>query len=106
MLRKFVCALFALALCVGVSLADEAKGKIKSVDNDKKTLTVTVNDKDVTYTLADDVQVVNAKGAPAKDQTKAMKSLKEGVDVTVTTEKKDGKDVVTKIQPAARKKDK
>src|SRR3989442_1441181 len=103
MLRKFVCSVFALALCVGVSLADEAKGKIKSVDNDKKTLTVTVNDKDVTYTLADDVQVLNANGKPVKDQTKAMKNLKEGAEVTVTTEKKDGKDVVTKIQQAAKK---
>ena len=46
MLRTFMCALFAVALCVVTVLADEAKGKVKKVE--KGVITVTVGDKDQT----------------------------------------------------------
>ena len=42
MLRKFVGALVLVVLMVGFLVAAEYKGKVKSVDTDKNTITVTV----------------------------------------------------------------
>src|SRR5262245_38083440 len=41
MLRTIVCAVVALLFCVGLTLAAEIKGKVKKVDADKGTITVT-----------------------------------------------------------------
>src|SRR5262245_52206052 len=103
MLRKLVAALFALMICAGVSLADEIKGKVKEVNTEKNTLTVTVGDKDQTFTLNDDTQVLNPKGNAVKDKAKSLKGLKPDTEVTITSEKKDGKNVAVKIQLAGKK---
>jgi Cu/Ag efflux protein CusF len=105
MLRKFVGALFALVvLAGGLLLAAEITGKVKKVDLDKNTITVTVNDKDQEFSLTDDSKVLNAKGKAVKDREKSLKGLKEGAEVTVTSEKKSGKDVITELKlPAAKK---
>ncbi len=115
MFRTFLSALSALVLCAGVSLADEIKGKVKSVDADKNTITVTVGDKDQTIPIAKDAEVFSLgkgkKGQPGPKVavTDGIKGVKEGTDVTLTTEKKDDKDTVTAIKveaPAKKKKDK
>jgi hypothetical protein len=63
MLRKCLVAVALLVLCAGVALADEAKGKVKSVDPDKNTITVTDNDgKDHTFTLTDKTEILDTKG--------------------------------------------
>jgi hypothetical protein len=41
MLRKLVCALFMLALCVGITLAEEIRAVITKVDGDKVTFAET-----------------------------------------------------------------
>src|SRR5262245_27881052 len=41
MLKKFVCAAIALALCVGITLADEIRAVITKVDGDKVTFAET-----------------------------------------------------------------
>jgi len=97
MLRTFVCAVAALVLCVGVMLADEIKGKIKSVDQDKMTVTVTDEDgKEHVLIVDKESKFVTAKG-DLKDGFKS-KRLKEGAKVTVKCEKKDGKEVCTEIK--------
>jgi Cu/Ag efflux protein CusF len=103
MLRRFLCAAFALVLCVGVTLAEEVKGKIKSVDADKGTMTVTVDGKDQEYKIGTDTKLLNAQGKDLKDGIKNAR-LKEGQAVTLTTEKKDGKDVVTEVKLGGGKK--
>jgi hypothetical protein len=104
MLRKLVCALFAVAICFSVALADEIKGKVKSVDTDKNTITVTVDDKEQTFTITDDTKIVAGnQNKEVKDRLKSDR-FKAGTDVVITTEKKDGKDVVTQIKLAGGKK--
>ena len=115
-MNRIVCALFAFAICAGVSLAEDIKGKIKSVDAEKNTITVTVEDRVVvrlridgdsatalignefTFPIAGDTAFVAGKSnKEVKDRLKA-KQLKEGANVTITTENKDGKDVVTRVK--------
>jgi hypothetical protein len=101
MLRKFVGVLVLLILMGGVMLAAEIKGKLKSVDTDKNTVTITVDDNDKTYTITDDTKIVNAKSGKAiKDGLKNEKAFKTGREVTITTETKDGKEVVTEVKVA------
>ena len=93
MLRASVAALAVLVLCVGGAFADEIKGKVKSVDAEKNTVTVTVDGKDQTLECAKDCAVVRAD----KPVKAGLKALKEGQEVTITCEKKDGKACATKI---------
>ena len=112
MLRSILSALSVLTLCAGLSLADEVKGKIKSVDAEKSTLIITVDDKDQSFPVAKDAEIYSLgkakKGQPAPKVTvtDGLKGVKDGADVTLTTEKKDGKDTVTaiKVEKAKKKK--
>jgi hypothetical protein len=101
MLRQFMAVAAVLVLGVGLAPADEVKGTLKSVDADKSTLTVTADGKDTVYTVADATQFLNAKGKNLKKGIKD-RHLKEGANVVVTTEKKDDKDLVTKIALAGK----
>jgi len=98
MLRTFVVALFGLVILAGGLSADEVKGKIKSVDGDK--VVVTVGDKDQEFNIAD-ATVLNAAGKAVKDKSKALTA---GKQVTLKTEKKAGKDVVTEVKIGGGKK--
>lgn len=82
MLRKLIVGVcgFVFMLAVGIAIADESKGKVKAVDADKKTITVTVGDKDVTFSAKD------AKVTAGKKEIK-LDDLKTGDSVTVTHEK-------------------
>jgi hypothetical protein len=100
MLRKFVCAVAAVVLCVGVVLADEIKGKIKSVDADKGTITVTAADgKDHTLTVGKDTKLQAASGKDLKEGIKD-KHLKAGAEVVVQCKKEGGKEVCTEVKLA------
>ncbi len=90
MLRRLLCTMVALLFMTGGLLAAEVKGKVKSVDADKSTITVTVGEKDQTFTVAKDAKV-------SVGTVKDLKDLKAGANVTLTTEKKAGKEVVTGI---------
>jgi len=98
-LRKLGCALLVLVVCAGLSLADEVKGKVKSVDPVKNTITVTdKDDKDHTFTLTDKTDLLDADGKEIEGGLKAAVFKKTGMSVTVTFEKKDGKEVASKVQ--------
>ena len=98
MLRTFALALASvLVLSVGLVMAAETKtekGKIKKIDADKNTVTVTIGDKDTTLDIGKDTKIVDAKGENLKD---GVKALKEGDAVEVTCDTKDGKTVCNKI---------
>jgi hypothetical protein len=107
---RFAAALSALLLAAGGLLAEEVKGKVKSVDADKNQITVTVSDKDTTYDVAKfavfSTLVGKGKKAQPQELTGGLKAVEAGQDVTLTVEKKDDKDLVTKLQvePAMKKK--
>lgn len=101
MLRQTLLAT-ALALVIGSAAVAETYGdKVKDVDPAKMTLTLPVDGKDRTFKVDAKVDVQNQVRAgkrlrlvPVKD---GLKGVKVGSEVTVTTEKKDGEEVVTKI---------
>jgi hypothetical protein len=99
-MRMFVSAVLALVLCVGVALADEIKGKIKSVDADKGTVTVTAADgKDHTLVMSKDTKIQAASGKDLKEGIKD-KHLKAGAEVVIQCKKEGGKDVCTELKLA------
>ena len=101
MIRRALLAT-ALALLAGPAvLAADYGDKVKAVDAEKKTLTLPVDGKDRTFEVADKAEVQAQVRAgkrirltPVKD---GLKGVKVGSEVTVTTEKRDGKEVVTKV---------
>ena len=98
MVRKAVCALFALMILVGGLWAIEIKGKLKKVDGDR--ITVTVGSKDYTYRVSKNVKVTIQAGPKArtKDVEGGVNGLKEGDPVTMLTERqRDLTELVTII---------
>jgi hypothetical protein len=97
---KWFVALVALVILVGLAtpvMADEAKGKIKSVTADKMTFVATDKDgKDWTFQMADGGKVTLA------DKEIKLKELKVGDEVTITYEKK-GTDLIAKEIKVERK---
>ena len=106
MVRKLFAAVLALVVLAGVSVAGEIKGKVKSVDAEKNTMTVTVKDgdatKDVTIACNDKTkfETANAK-VKEKLATEGLKCKdcfgKPGANVTITTEGEGDKAVATKV---------
>jgi hypothetical protein len=93
MLRKVVGALVALVVCLGVVLADEAKGKVKKYE--KGNLTVTVGAKDQNFKLTKETKVTKGK-----EEVKGKRSeiFKEGTEVTVIYDKKGDEVTVKEVQ--------
>jgi preprotein translocase subunit YajC len=91
------CAVAGLVLCASGLAADEVRGKIKAVDADKHTITVTVGDRDQEFTLTDDTKLLGPSGKDVKNGLNSPR-LTAGAEVTVSTEKKGGQDVCTKVQ--------
>jgi hypothetical protein len=103
MLRGIVTAAVVGLLWTGAARAEDIKAKIKSTDAGKSTVTATVDDKDQTWTVAKDVKVVQLTGkklkkATLQDVPGGLGALSAGTEVTLTTTKKDDKDVVTQIK--------
>ena len=89
----------------GKAPAEGNSGRLKSVDVEKNTITVTVGDKDQVFSVAG-ANLLKPDGEPVPGGLKAAKSFLERQALTVTfkTETKEGKEVVTevRIQPAGR----
>ncbi len=103
MFRRLFAAACVLALAVAFVQGDEVKGKVKKVDSDKNTVTLTVDDKDQTFDTTKDTKVValygkKLKKAQQQDVPGGLGAVKEGTAVTLTTEKKDSKDVVIQLK--------
>jgi len=95
MLRRLFAGLVGLVVLgvVGLAIADDYAGKCKKIGDDKITITVKDGDKekDVELMVSKDCKVTKGK----KDG--AISDVKEGSMVKASTEKKDGKEVCTKI---------
>jgi hypothetical protein len=94
-LPKWLIALLSIAILLGLTssvLALEAKGKIKSVSDDKKELIVTDKDgKDLKFLMDDDAKI------QLNDKDSKISELKKGEEVTVTYDKKGEKLIASKV---------
>jgi Cu/Ag efflux protein CusF len=104
MRKTMMLAGLALALAVGSGRlsAGEIKGKVKSVDGDKKTVTVLVGDAEKTLPLAVDAKIVahfgkKPKKANLREIPAGLEGVKEGANVTLSTELQGEKEVVTQL---------
>jgi hypothetical protein len=93
MLRKVLCAVVALVICVGIMLADEYKGKVEKVDGKKVSVKADGKDKAKNFEVGAGTKVLGADGKELKD----LKDL-EGKMVVVDFEKGDkDKKIPTKV---------
>jgi Cu/Ag efflux protein CusF len=72
------------------------KAKVKKIDLDKLTVTLTVGDKDRTFNLDEQTRVFGAEGKNLKER---FAGLKEGTEVMFKADKKDGKEVLIGLKP-------
>ena len=103
-----------LVLGFAVVQGDEIKGKVKKVDSDKNTLTITVADKDQTFNVPKDAKIVALFGKKLKkaqllDLPGGLSAVKVGAEVTVSTTTKGDVPLVTQVkledlQPKKKKK--
>ena len=97
MFRKLLAVAVLMLVCVGVMVADEAKGKVKKYE--KGTVTVTVGDKDVEYQLKGaKIFDGGTEVSDKKERGTLLKGLKEGTEVIVIFEKVDDKIVVKEFK--------
>jgi hypothetical protein len=97
MMRMFAAAAALVFIGVGALLADELKGKVKSVDTDKMQLVVTDDSgKDQTVTIGKEAKILGPNGHAARMGLKS-KMLKEGAPVTITYETKDGQMTASQV---------
>jgi hypothetical protein len=92
-----------LAFAAGRAPAEEIKGKVKSVDLEKATITMEVGTSEQVFPIAADAKFLGQFGKKAKKATTqaiagGLKGIKEGAVVTVTTEKRDEKEVVSLLK--------
>jgi len=102
MLSRFVFSVCTLVLAVGFVVAEEYTGTIKS--SDATSITVTVDGKDVKLATNNKTEVLQGKPGKEKAVKGGLKALKDGAKAMVTTDKQDGKEVVTKIILTGKKK--
>jgi hypothetical protein len=73
------------------------RGKVKKVDAAKGAITITVDGKDLDFTLAEDARIMDAAGKPAKDGLK-HEGFKPGAAVMFKAGEKDGKTVLVGLR--------
>src|SRR5262249_46212578 len=94
--RSLVVAL--LFACVAAGLrAGQIKGKIKNVAPDKNSGTVTVGKTDQPFTIPADAKILSA-GGKEMPQRLLAKLFQPGIQVLVTTDKQDGKEIVKELK--------
>jgi hypothetical protein len=99
MLRAGFSSILALALCAGGLLGAEIQGKLKGVDAEKGTVTVTVDDKDRVFTVTDDTKIIvnDIRAYEPKERLKDPVFKRPNLRVVVRTQTKGGKEVVTQV---------
>lgn len=102
MLSKLLLASMTFALTLGVASAETAKGKIKAIDTEKKTITLTVGDKEMTFETDKEVKItaltLGKKKMQVENPIAGVGALTTGAEATVTFEKKDDKNVASSIR--------
>src|SRR5687767_3198239 len=98
MLKICAATTLALLLHAGDLRADKFKATLRSVDAEKSVITVTLaapaGGKDVEYAVAPGARIIRGNGQKPLDEGLKHPLFKPGAEVTLTTEKRDGKEVV------------
>lgn len=102
-MRSALCFAALLALAASPLAADEIKGRVKSVDPDKHTITLLVGDAEKTFEVAPDAKITGLFGkklkkAVSQDVPGGLKGIKEGAEVALTSEDKDRKPTVNQVK--------
>ncbi len=99
MFRCLLGCLVVSAFVAGGAGAAEIRGKLKSVNPGEGTITLLVGEKEQTFTVTKDTDfhVRDIRDYKPKDGLKDRVFQRKGLDVTITTAKKGGKEVVTKV---------
>lgn len=101
MLRKSLLSLFLGGLILSVSFGSTYAEKVVKIDPKANTITISVENKDTTFKLDEKpqflTQVKAGKRLNVVPFKEGLKGIKPKDDVVVTTELKDGAEVVTKI---------
>jgi len=97
MVRRLMVALVAVVFFGSCALAEEIKGTIEKINTKSGDLTLKVGDKTQTFVVTYMAKVFDKAD---KEQTgkKRLAIFAVNAEVTVTTEKKDDKEVVTKLK--------
>jgi Cu/Ag efflux protein CusF len=99
MARRWFGVVAAVALLATALLAQDAiqRGKIKKVDAEKGTVTITVDGKDQDFLVTEDTRLADASG---KDVAQRLqdKAFKEGAEVAFRAEEKGGKKVLVGLK--------
>jgi hypothetical protein len=104
MLRIIGGSLLALVIVVTSNVVgDEVKGRVKTIDVEKNTITLTVNEKDQTFTMAKDPKVTGLYGKKLKkakvmDVPGGLSGVKTDAEVTITTTTVDEKTTVSEVK--------
>lgn len=105
MMTRLLPLLFALvtAFSTGQVSAVEIRGKVKELDGEKGTITLTVGEADRTFLIASDAKVVGLYGKKLKKATVqgvpgGLRGVKEGSDVTLTTATKEDRTTVSQVK--------
>jgi Cu/Ag efflux protein CusF len=88
-----------LLIAASASAQDIQRGTIKTVDAEKKSITVTVGDKDRTFTISDETQIRSANGGKLKDGLKDS-AFQVGSAVDFFAREQGGKTVLMGLRPA------
>src|SRR5262245_38798324 len=99
MARAFLSAALALVVCAGSLLAGEIRGKLKSVDAEKKTITITTKDGDKTLNCDKECKVL---GPTNKELPAGLKAIRGSPQVIVTTKGEGESAVATQIRLSGR----
>src|SRR5262245_31398801 len=101
MWKKALCAIGILVWGAAAIRAETYGEKVKAVDPAKRTITFPVEGRERTFKVDEKVdvqaQVRAGKRLRLSPVKEGLKGVKAGGEATITTEKKDGEEVVTKI---------
>ncbi len=97
MLRRMIGAVVGFGICVGTLSAFEFQAVLKKIDAEQKVVIVAAGGQDRTVKLAKDAKFLDEKGRELPNGIKD-KSLKGGVEVTLTVERAGNEPVIRTIQ--------
>ena len=104
-MRKLVFMLVISFLLGSIAIADTYAEKVKTVDAKENTLSIVIDKKEKSFPVDPKAQILSQVKAgkrlnvtPLKD---GLKAIKAGDDVILTTELKQGEEVITKVVRSA-----
>lgn len=101
MFRRCLAAMLLTGLLLTTAIAETYGEKVVSVDTEKKTITIPVDKKDKAFKVDGSAQFQTQVKVGKRLNVVAFKDGLKGIkpkdDVVLTTERKDGEEVVTKV---------